>query len=233
RITHIFSNEYTKSSLEVNLNDSPESIWSKFRKGHKSAIRKAINSGISVTEHANKIEIEAFIRVYLDMCNDRGIKGHTEKEMVGICNYVIENKCGEIILAKDHGSEVIGGAIFAHQGVSVRYLLSAADPVRKDLPVTHLILFRAIEKSREAGFQYFDFWGYNHFADPDNQMFLINRFKKGFGGYFTFFMKKLNISLIPGGFVLFRIYNKVRQLKPSRRLYSLIKKKQVGKPELL
>ncbi|MBE0655417.1 MAG: hypothetical protein IH594_16570, partial [Bacteroidales bacterium] len=49
RITYVLSNEYTKSSLEVNLNDSPESIWSKFRKGHKSAIRKAINSGISIT----------------------------------------------------------------------------------------------------------------------------------------------------------------------------------------
>lgn len=226
-ITYIFSSECTKSSLEIDLSESPESIWNNFRKGHKSAIRKAVNSGVSVTEHANKVELEAFIRVYLDMCNTRGIKGHTEKEIAGICKYVIENKCGEIILAKTHESEVIGGAVFTHQGVSVRYLLSAADPGRKDLPVTHLILFRAIEKSREAGFKYFDFWGYNHFADPDDQIFMVNRFKKGFGGYFTFFMKKLNISLVPGGFIIFCLYNKIRNSRSTHKLYSLLKKYRV------
>lgn len=224
RITYVFSSEYTKSSMEIDLFESSERIWSNFRKGHKSAIRKAVNLGISVTEQANKVELEAFIRVYLDMCNDRGIKGHTEKEIAGICRYVIEHKCGEIILAKNHESEVIGGAIFTHQGISVRYLLSAADPGRKDIPVTHLILLRAIERSREAGFQYFDFWGYNHFADPDDQIFMVNRFKKGFGGYFTFFMKRLNISLIPGGYILYGLYNKIRQSKSTRKLYSRLKR---------
>ena len=215
RITYVFSGEHTKTSLEIDLNQSLDKIFGDFRKGHKSAIRKAINSGIVVALPETNEDLNSFIEVYIRMCRERGIKGHTRTEVAGICRYVIENKRGEILLAKDHESEVIGGAVFVSQGLSVRYLLSASDPGRRDLPATHLILHSAIERAKEAKMRYFDFWGYNHFANPDDQIYLVNRFKRGFGGYFIFMMKRMNISLIPGGFKIFRLYYKARKLIPG------------------
>ena len=131
RISYVFSNENTKTSLEINLDQSLEDIFKGFRKGHKSAVRKAISSGIGVAEPETPADLDYFTEVYLSMCRERGIKGHTRMELAGIHKYLIENKCGEILLAKDHEDTILGGAIFVFQGLSVRYLLSAADPEKK------------------------------------------------------------------------------------------------------
>ena len=225
RISYVFSNENTKASLEIELDKSYDEIFSSFRKGHKSAVRKALSLGISVTEPESPADLDSFIEVYRRMCSERGISGHTRNEIERIYQYLVENNCGEILLAKGSGEEILGGAFFVFQGLSVRYLLSAADPGRKDLPVTHLVLSTAIERAKKAGFRYFDFWGYNHFATPDDQVYMVNRFKKGFGGYFSFLMKRMNISLIPGGFKIYRIYNKTRKLLPALRVQYLKRQK--------
>ncbi len=225
RISYVYSNENTKASLEIDLDQSYDDIFSSFRKGHKSAVKKAMSLGIRVTEPESPADLDSFIEVYRSMCEERGITGHTRKETNGIYQYLVENKCGEILLAKDSRDAVLGGALFVFQGISVRYLLSAADPGRKELPVTHLILSTAINRAKTAGFRYFDFWGFNHFATPDDQVYMVNRFKRGFGGYYSFLMKRMNISLIPGGFKIFRLYNKARKLLPALKVQYLIRQK--------
>jgi len=215
RITYLYTNDNTKASLEIDLGKSLEEIFGRFSKGHKSAVSKAIRSGITIQELKTSADLENFVRIYSKMRDYREIKGHTTDEIKKICNYILKNRHGSILLAKDSNSEVIGGSIFTFQGLSVRYLISASDPSRRELPVTHYIIYRAIEQFKEAGFRYFDFWGYNHFARPEEQIYQINKFKKGFGGYYIFLMKKMNISLVPGGFGLFRFYTNLRKAKPG------------------
>lgn len=227
RITYLFTGDNTKSSLEIDLGQSLADIFSRFSKGHKSAVSKAIRSGITVQQLETSADLENFLQVYCKMNDYRGIGGHSNDELKRICSFILKNKCGSILLAKDSNYEVIGGSVFAFQGLSVRYLISASDPSRRELPVTHYIIYRAIEQFKEYGFRYFDFWGYNHFARPGEQIYQINKFKKGFGGYYIFFMKKMNISLTPGGFRLFRLYTALRKAK-SVMLRSFRKQESVG-----
>jgi lipid II:glycine glycyltransferase (peptidoglycan interpeptide bridge formation enzyme) len=211
RIDYILDNENTKSSLEIDLRDSIDVIFQKFSKGHKSAVKKAIKCGLRVEEVNNENALTSFISVYLKMCKVRKVKPHSAEEIEGICNYVKKNNMGTILLAVDQENRVLGGSVFVYQGISVRYLLSASEPDRKDIPIAHIIIFKAIEKAKEDKFRYFDFWGYNHFAKAEDQIYLVNRFKKGFGGYYTFLMKKMNISLIPCGFQIYMMYNRTKE----------------------
>ena len=189
KIRYIFNNENTKSSLEIELGQDIEGIFRNFRKGHKSDLKKAINAGIHIEDAADAEDIKAFASVYRKMCKSRSIGGHSATEIEKIIQYLDKNHLGKLLLAKDQDGVVIGGAVFAYQGISVRYLLSASDTDRRDLPMTHLIIYRALESSKKDGFRYFDFWGYNHFATKNDQIYNVNNFKKGFGGYFTFFAK--------------------------------------------
>ncbi len=219
RIRYVFDNSNTKASLELDLSQTIEGLFREFRKGHKSDIKKAISSGI-VVEESNNEKIEAFAHIYRKMCNARSIRGHTASEVVNIIEYLKARNQGELLVAQTPEGEVIGGSVFVYQGISVRYLLSASDPDKRDLPMTHLVLYRAIEAAREAGFRYFDFWGYNHFAKKDDQIYKVNSFKKGFGGYYTFFAKKMNINLIPGGYNIYRLFVVMKKLWgkfPKRR----------------
>jgi len=211
-IKYVFNNENTKSSIEVDLDKSEEELYGKIRKGHKSDIKKAISSGVRVEKVTDYIDLKAFVDVYSRMCKAREIKGHSAGEIEGICNYLIQNKKGQLLLAKDKNNIVIGGAILSFQGISVRYLISASDPDRREMPVTHLVIYTALKNAKADNFKYFDFWGYNHFADKADQIFNINHFKKGFGGYFIFLAKKMNVNLIPYGFELYRLSVNFRKL---------------------
>ena len=212
-IKYVFNHENTKSSIEIDLEKSTEELYSYIRKGHKSDIKKAIKSGLRVEELKVASELSSFINVYSKMCKTREISGHSAREIDGICNYLIQNRKGQLLLVKDENDTIVGGVILAYQGISVRYLISASDPDRRDLPLLHLAIYSALEKAKEGKFKYFDFWGYNHFADKDDQISKINHFKKGFGGYYIFFAKKMNINLSPYGFLLYRLSVYFKKLK--------------------
>ena len=76
----------------------------------------------------------------------------------------------------------------------------------------YLIIYNALERAKADNFKHFNFWGYNHFAEKDDQIFIINRFKKGFGGYYTFLEKKMNVSLIPFDFRLYKLSVYIKKL---------------------
>jgi len=213
-IHYLFNNENTKSSIEVNLEDSDEEIFKKIRENHRRNIKKAIKSEISVDVLKSNSELLAFIDVYTKMCKVRGIQGSgiSSKNIKEIYNYLINNNKGQILIAKDKDNIILGGVIIAYQGISVRYLLGASDPDRRDLPILHFVLYEAIKKAKTDNFRYFDFWGYSHFVKKGDQIFDINHFKKGFGGYYTFFTKKMNIDLVPCGTTIYRFIFLVRKI---------------------
>ena len=211
-IKYFFDNENTKSSLEIDLSSDLDKIYGGFRKGHKSDIKRAVNLGIRVVETDDENDVKAFSDLYRKMCDFRLMRGHSATEVQNIIGYLKNNQLGILLLAKDSSNNIIGGSIFAFQGISVRYLLSASDPDKRDLPVTHLIIYRAVEMAKEHNFRYFDFWGYNHFADKDDPISKVNSFKKGFGGYFTFFAKKMNINLIYGGYNIYQLFKVMKRI---------------------
>ena len=213
RIRYIFNNENTKATLEIDLGISISDIYRNMRKGHKSDIKKALRSGIRIEEAQTADDVQAFADIYHKMQKARKIHGHTTMEITGIYNYVCNNDLGTLLLAKDKNDSVVGGAIIVKQGISARYLISASDPEKRDLPMTHLIIYRAIEIAKEERMRYFDFWGYNHFADKDDQIYNVNLFKKGFGGYYTFFAKNMNINLIPFGYNIHSFFSVIKRMK--------------------
>lgn len=211
-ITYKYDNENTKSSIEIDLKESIEEIYGRMRKGHRSDIKRALRSGLTVHLLKDNNELAQFTVAYIKMCRARKIAGHSSNELAGISEYLLKNKKGQILLVKDTDQVVLGGMFLAYQGISVRYLLGAADPDKRDLPILHLAIYEAIANAKKEGFRYFDFWGYNHFAKPNDQVYFLNHFKKGFGGYFTFFAKKMNINLFPYGYKMYRVLVKIKKL---------------------
>ena len=207
-IKYIFNNQNTKSSIEINLENSIEEIWRNFREGHKKSVKKAQKMGLTINEVKDLSELETFMEINSKMCKARHISDNSfvSRNIIKIFNYLIENNRGRILLAKDRDGIVVGGDMLVYQGNSVIMYKGATDPDRRDLPISHLLIYEAIIKAKNDQFKYFDFWGYNHFADKNDQVYYINQFKKGFGGYYTFFGKKMNISLVPYGYNIFKIF---------------------------
>jgi len=79
------------------------------------------------------------------------------------------------------------------------------------LPIMHLLMYEAIKNAHSEKFKYFDFWGYNHFAEENDQVYNINHFKKGFGGYYTFFAKRMNVDIMPNGYNIYKSLEFLRE----------------------
>ena len=120
----------------------------------------------------------------------------------GILNFLFKYDKGFIEYVYD-ADIVVGGVIIIYQGKSARYFKSASDPERRDIPVMHLGLFDAIKFCKTEGFSTFDLWGYNHFVDDKEQIFYINKFKKGFSRNFTFYPKRMHFELRPFKYKIF------------------------------
>lgn len=206
RIKYIFDNENTKSSYEIDLSQSQEEIYGNLRDGHKKSLKKAYKSGMTVDVVKDANEIDSFFSIYSKMCKARNIDlGELSAQNIHeIYSFLIKNNKGQILVSKDKDNVILGGVILVYQGITVRGLKGASDDDKRDMPLTHIILYEAIRLAKSNGFKYFDFWGYNHFADEKNHVFNINYFKEGYGGYYTFFAKKMNISIIPFGYYIYK-----------------------------
>lgn len=189
------------SSIGLDLSLPIETIFKNFSKGHKSDIKKASNKGLLIKNTPLSIlELKDFIAIYNKMNRVRQLfndEDKVERSIKKIYNYILEENRGDFYLVKDINDQTLGGIIVLKQGKSIRYYKGASDPERRDLPILHLALWKAIQDAHNNGFKFFDFWGYNHMVTDADQVFFINKFKKGFGGEFTFYPKIMHFVYKP------------------------------------
>ena len=201
------------SSLIVPLKSTDEEIFSRFSKGHKADIKKALKNRIRVVHSKSIDDFQEFRKLFLRMHRTRGLQldealtaGFLERVFV----FLDKENRGKLLLVKDSGDRILGGVIIVFQGHSVRYFKGTSDPDYRYLPVLHLAIWEAIRLSKAEGFEYFDLWGYNHFVNESDQVFFINRFKKGFGGEFIFYPKKIYFLFKP---LRYQLFSKLKMLR--------------------
>lgn len=182
------------SSLLVDLSIDDDQIHRNFSKGHKSDVKKAAKLGLMVSENFTDEKFEAFISVYIKMHTSRGLKeplGNASAYLHSVRTFFRQEQAGKFLLVENTEGQVLGGIAVAFQNGTVRYFKGAADPESRNYPVLHAAIAHAIKAAKASGFLYFDLWGYNHFVSEDDQIFHINKFKKGFGGQYIFYPKRM------------------------------------------
>lgn len=201
------------SSLVIDLEKSEEELFKGLSKGHKSDIKKSLKSNISVNELSDTSEFGFFCRIFEKMNQKRGLVsegGDLCTFLESAARFFKTEEMGTTLIVKESSGKVVGGIMLVFQGQTVRYFKGASDPDYRHLPILHLAIWEGIKRSKLQGFKRFDLWGFNHFADPDSQVFYINRFKKGFGGDYSFYPKKMNFIYKPWRY---KLYNALKKLK--------------------
>lgn len=213
-IKYIFNSENTKSSIEINLQESVEDIYARFSSEHKRCIRKARKLGVTVDEIKDDQELGALFEILAKMYKKREMPDDSfstgNKEQ--IFNYLTDKKNGKFLAVKDKDGIMVGGIVLIYQGNTVRMYKGASDPDRREIPINHILVHEIIKMAKDAGFKYLDLWGYNHFVSKTDQVYNINRFKSEFGGYYTFLAKKMNVQLIPNGYYIFKLLMRLKKI---------------------
>lgn len=178
---------------------------------------------LQVVEAGGVEDIDNFLAIYLKMNEARNIainEGVTRGSFHGLYKLFNETNIGKFLVVKAEDKAVIGGIIVLFQNGTARYYKGAADPAVRNIPVLHLAIWEAIRISKARGQTLFDFWGYNHFVKEGEQIFNINRFKKGFGGQYLFFPKRMYFVFKPLSRMIFdrvrSIYKRIKTKEPNK-----------------
>lgn len=209
QIKHYVNKNENWSTLEIDLSLSDEEIYSKFSKGHKSAIKKALKAGIRTVELKDESEVSKFIEIFIKMHKARSLpinENQTRTNYLKAYLFLHQKNIGSIIAVYNSDDTMVGGIFLIKQGNRVRYFKGAADPDIRDIPVLHCALFEGFKIAKKWGAEIFDLWGYCLLADEKDQRYNINIFKKGFGGKLKIYPKTIYISL---NLVMFTIYKHV------------------------
>jgi peptidoglycan pentaglycine glycine transferase (the first glycine) len=208
-----YFNRENWSSIVLNLRGTEEDIRRNFSKGHKSDLKKAEKNQISVSALSSEEELDRFSKVYFKMNKGRGLAIDEQQSKAFLkrtWEFLKQTGLGDCLIVKDGTSQLLGGIILLYQGKTVRYFKGASDPEYRHLPILHLAIWEGIKRAKTLGFHDFDFWGYNHFVNEKDQVFYINRFKKGFGGSYSFYPKKMYILFKP---MMYRLYRTLIDFK--------------------
>jgi hypothetical protein len=210
------------SSVIVDLRLTEEELFKNLSKTHKRHIKKAVSLNISVNFEYTHEELQEFIGIYLSMTTQRGLsydQSKTYEFTNSLKTFFDQYHAGRFVIVKSSEGRVIGGLILVYQGKVVRYYRGASDPAARDLPVMHLAFWESFKLLRQEGFETFDLWGYNHFVDETDQIFFVNQFKRGFGGDYIFYPKKMYFIYNP-------LQNRIIDL--ARKVHKRITRKKVS-----
>ncbi len=201
------------SSLALDLHKTEEEILKNFSKGHKSDIKKSEKIKISVAGMSTREELEVFCGIFIKMNKERGLLINGEDSISffnNLYDFVQQQGKGRFLIVKDESGNILGGIVILFQGDTVRYFKGASDSGYRHIPILHSAIWEGIKEAKSMGFHYFDFWGYNHFVNEKDQVFYINRFKKGFGGSYTFYPKQMYFIYKP---LMYRLFKLLMDLK--------------------
>ncbi|MDK2991151.1 MAG: hypothetical protein PWP48_384 [Clostridiales bacterium] len=128
----------------------------------------------------------------------------------------------ELALAEYQG-QIISGIICLFCGDKCWYLYGASSNEHRNVMPNYLLQWEMIKRAKERGCTMYDFRGVSGDINPDNPLYGLYRFKKGFNGEFTEFIGEFDMVLSP---MWYSIWQKaVPAFRKARRKVTLMLKR--------
>lgn len=124
----------------------------------------------------------------------------------------------EAELGKYPEGKYIGGSIYICEGPRAWYIYGAtSDSFRYMLP-SYALVAHMVQECINNNFEYFDMFGIGGDFDPDNHVFGLYDFKKGFGGTPIEFIGEFDLPINAPLFVAFnKLYPKLKAIKKNKK----------------
>lgn len=158
----------------LNLTNSSEGIFRAFRKGTKSAVKKAEKAGLKIRIECSEKAIMEFYELNCITRKFHGLPPQPKSFFKSIHRHVLQEGSGIVILASHEGNNIAGG-VFFHFADEAIYKYGASRREYQDLRATNLIIWNSISYYLHKGYRKFCFGR----TEPDNEGLRI--FKNGWG----------------------------------------------------
>ena len=212
----------------LDLNGEEKEIFSLLSKGHKSAVKKAIQNNVDIQFHReyNSDLIDKFYLLYKST-QERAIAQNANTSMTlrskEFFNKILNSPGLPIYLVCAYYSdELAAAAVLVEKGDTMIYFIGASEiELNRKYSASNLLLWKSAMWAKEKGIKKFDFGGVPFNPSIDNPAYGVYSFKKNFGGELINYYSGEKI-LSPGRAKIFSYIMKNRRL--VRTVLKIIKK---------
>lgn len=191
-----------KETLMLNLLLGEEDLLNNFHPKTRYNIRLAEKKGVVIREGKTEVDFDSFWSLMTETGDRDGFKIHNKKHYHTLATS--NQKFIKLFLA-EHEGKVIAAGLFSFYGDKVTYLHGASAYEARNLMAPYLLQWTVIQKAKESGYKYYDFYGIDEIKWPG-----VTRFKLGFGGFRVSYAGTYDIILSP---VIYNLYNILRRLR--------------------
>lgn len=166
----------------LDVTQTEAALWKEFRKGCKSAVKKAQREGVSVSCANAVADLEIFSALHAETMRTTGSRPRPSGHFVRLWNTLAPAGRCDVLLARLPSGAPIAGVMTMHWKGSTYYYAAATAQKYRDAGGNTLLVHEAILKSRARGDQSFHLGPTPQRQQVDEKTYFVGRFKNQFGG---------------------------------------------------
>lgn len=171
-------------------------IFAGFESKTRYNIRLAARKGVTIVEDCTKEHLKIFYEI-LKVTAERDrflIRSYSYFE--DMWDYLVERGYAKLFMAKYEGQFISGTLAFIF-GDKAWYIYGASSNEHRNVMPNYALQWRMIEWAYQQGCTLYDFRGVSGDLNPENPLYGLYRFKKGFNGEFTEFIGEFDLVYSP------------------------------------
>ncbi|MBO8128191.1 MAG: peptidoglycan bridge formation glycyltransferase FemA/FemB family protein [Peptococcaceae bacterium] len=178
------------------LDKSLDEIFASLASKTRYNIRLAARRGVKVRDDCGKDDLRVFYDILQETAQrDRFlIRSFEYYEVIWRC--LVEKGMAKLFMAEYAGEAIAGTLAFAF-GDKVWYVYGASSNRHRRVMPNYALQWAMIRWAKSLGCRIYDFRGVSGDLNPDNPLYGLYRFKKGFAGDFTEFIGEFDYPLAP------------------------------------
>jgi len=180
---------------EVDIRPSPDEILASFSAKHRYNVRLAARKGVQVRLASDLQDMLAFYTILEETASRDRFAIRARSYYEAIWQEVVAPGGAQLFLA-EHEGDLLAGALVFTLGKRAWYVYGASSSKKRNLMPNYAVHWHAMLWLRERGFEVYDMRGISGDLSPDNPLYGLYRFKKGFSGHIVEYAGEFDLPLI-------------------------------------
>ncbi len=182
--------------FRLDLRPTEEALLAGMDQKARYNIRLAEKKGVTVRAVSERKDVETFFRLLQETALRDKFLIRPLRYLLDIQEWFEPRGDAQFFLAEREG-EAIAGALALKHGPLCLYAYGASANTGRQYMPNHLLQWTMIRWAKAQGCSVYDFRGVPSDPRPDDPLFGLYRFKKGFGGTFTEFVGEYDKVYVP------------------------------------
>ena len=169
-----------KDSLLLDLSKTEDQLLSEMHHKTRYNIRLAERKGVEIKFGENNFE--DFWKILEETYKRQGVKTHLSGYYEKMLKVGEEDGFKVQLVSAYYEKKIVACNLVVYYGDMVTYLHGGSLGEYRNIMAPHLLQWATIQRVKEDGYKWYDFWGIAPDDNPKHPWAGVTRFKKGFGG---------------------------------------------------